>query len=441
MNFVPTKASVGVPAAGVLAGASILACAVIHAAAVQAHRNVPAEAWLFTAATVGQALLGALALFQWNRLVRAMIVISGLVITAGWLLSRTRGLPVFGVETVGMGDAVSSALQLVAAALAAFVPALGAPRKDPLKAVSAAAAFGVAAGFLAVPATLQHGDDEAESIGSISAVWGAHSHIHTAQAAAGLTGNGVVQSQPASCHPSADEVKKADSLVARTEIALQKFATPQAALDAGFVPLGFEPNGVYHYLNRDNMQSADALDPNKPESIVYGRQPDGALHPIGAMFMVDRKGVRGPKPGGCLMTWHSHGWPFARPGEQSVEMIHVWTIPVPGGPFAHESGPDYARIYLDKKPVGPEEVNLLLTEVFQKYEKKQLDQATISALSILALGTEESRCSATGKAAMEQLKVSANLQAQVCDPLLSMTVPGQDSGGLFTSLAQGLGRA
>jgi hypothetical protein len=429
----------GVPAAGILAGASLLACAVIHAAAVGAHRGVPVEAWLFTAATIGQALIGAAALFQWNRIVRVMIVGSSLVITAGWVISRTRGLPSFGVETVGMGDAVASALQLLAAALAAFVPALSGPRKDPLKAVSAAGAFAVAAAFLAVPATLQHGEDEAESIGSISAVWGAHSHIHSAQAAAGLTGNGVVQRQPASCHPSSGEVSKADSLVAKTELALQKYADPQAALEAGFVPLGFEPNGVYHYLNRENMQSADALDPNKPESIVYGRNPDGALHPIGAMFMVDRKGIHGPKPGGCLMTWHSHGWPFARPGEQSVEMIHVWTIPVPGGPFAHESGPDYARIYLNKKPVAAEEVNLLLTDVYQKFQRKQLDQPTISALSILALGTEQSRCSAAGRQAMKQLKVSENLQSQVCDPLLSMPVPGQDTGGLFASLAGGLG--
>jgi hypothetical protein len=437
----PARDRNGVPTGAVVAGAALLCCAAIHVAAVKAHSEVRTEVALFLAAAIGQALVGTLALFRWNRLVRALIIVSSLMITAGWLISRTRGLPTLGIETVGMGDAVSSALQLLAAALAAFVPAVSGPRREPLKAISMSAAFGLAAGFLAVPATLQHGKDDAESIGSISAVWGAHSHIHTAQAAAGLTGNGVVQSQPKSCHPTVDEVARADSLVAKTQIALQRFADPQAAIDAGFVPLGFEPNGVYHYLNRDNMQSGDALDPTKPESIVYGRQPDGSLHPIGAMFMVDRIGVHGPKPGGCLMTWHSHGWPFARPGEQSVEMIHVWTIPVPGGPFAHESGPDYARIYLDKKPVAAEEVNILLTDVYQRFQTKQLDQPTINALTILAIGTEKSRCSSAGKAAMTQLKVSTALQGQVCDPLLNQPVPGQDQGGLFASLAQGLNRS
>ncbi len=437
-NATPPIKSSGVPAAGVLAGASLLCCAAIHAVAVWSHRNVPTEARLFFAAAIGQLIIGTIACLRWNKVVRALIIVSSVVITTGWLLSRTRGLPVFGVETVGMGDAVSSALQMIAAVLAAFVPALSTPRRQPLRAFAGAGAVTLAAGFLAVPATLDHGHDENSFTGSISAVWGAHEHIHTSQAAAGLTGNGVVQDQPKSCHPTVNEVGAADTLVARTQIALQKYEDPQAALDAGFVPLGFEPNGVYHYLNRVNMVSDDELDPDKPESIVYGRQPDGSIHPIGVMFMASKIGEHGPKPGGCLMTWHSHGWPFAAPGQQSVEMVHVWTIPVPGGPFAHESGPDYARIYLNKTPVGPDEVNLLLEDAFTRYKANKLDPKMIGALSVLALGGADARCSAQGKSAMTTLRVSTALQEQVCDPLLSKPVPGADNGGLFRSLGRGV---
>jgi hypothetical protein len=428
----------GVPAAGVLAAAAVLCCAAIHFAAVKGHREIPKEAWLFGFAAVGQTVIGLLALVRWNKFIRALIVVSSLMITGGWLLSRTRGLPVFGTEEVGLGDATSAGLQIVAAALAGFVPALTKPRKDPIRAIAGAAALAVGAGFVAVPPTLKHGNEDASFAGSISAVWGAHEHIHTAQAAAGLTGNGVVQSQPTACHPTATQVRDADLLVAKTQMALQKYADPQTAIDEGFQPLGFEPNGVYHYLNRENMATEEALNPNKPESIVYGRQPDGSIHPIGVMFMVSEVGVHGPKPGGCLMTWHSHGWPFAQPGEQSVEMVHVWTVPVPGGPFAHESGPDYARIYLNKPPVGPDEINLLLEDAFKRYKTKTMDPKMISALGILAVANEKTRCGPTGKTAMTTLNVSAALQSQICDPLLNDPVPGADSGGLFASLGRGV---
>jgi hypothetical protein len=393
---------------------------------------------MFAFAAVGQAIVGLLALVRWTKPVRALIVLSSVAGTGVWIFSRMVGLPGSDIESVGLGDAIVGLLQMSAAAIAVFAPTGSTSRPRPLRSLSLGGAVAVFAAVIAIPATLDHGSEEALLSGSISAVWGSHGHLHSEQASAGLTGNGVVQDQPKSCRPTAKEVRDADVLVAKTTIALQRWADPNTAVADGFVPLGFEPNGVHHYLSQPNIAEPAALDPERPESIVYGRLPNGELRPIGAMFMVSKQGERGPRPGGCLMTWHTHGWPFAQPGKQSVEMVHVWTIPVPGGPFAHESGPDYARIYLGKPPVSPEEVNLLLEDLRIRFEQKKIDEVTMNAITVLALGTEESRCAAAGVTAMKVLKVSAALQSQVCDPLLNAPVPGSSRGGLFSSLSRGL---
>ena len=69
------------------------------------------------------------------------------------------------------------------------------------------------------------------------------------------------------------------------------------------------------------------------------------------MYMAGSATERGPRIGGCLTPWHRHGFPFARPGETSVEMMHVWTIGVPGGPYAEHVEGEYARIYLGVEPI------------------------------------------------------------------------------------------
>lgn len=393
---------------------------------------------MFAFAAVGQAIVGLLALVRWTKPMRALVVLSSVAGTGVWIYSRMVGLPGSDIESVGLGDAIVGLLQMSAAAIAVFAPTESTSRPRPLRSLSLGGAIAVFAAVIAIPATLDHGHQEELLSGSISAVWGSHGHIHSEQANAGLTGNGVVQDQPKACRPTAKEVRDADVLVAKTTIALQRWTDPNTAVADGFVPLGFEPNGVHHYLSQPNITEPAALDPDRPESIVYGRLPNGELRPIGAMFMVSKQGERGPRPGGCLMTWHTHGWPFAQPGKQSVEMVHVWTIPVPGGPFAHESGPDYARIYLGKPPVSPEEVNLLIEDLRVRFDKKQVDATTMNALTVLALGTEESRCAAAGITAMEVLNVSVALQSQVCDPLLNAPVPGSSRGGLFSSLSRGL---
>ena len=155
------------------------------------------------------------------------------------------------------------------------------------------------------------------------------------------------------------------------------------------------------------------------------------------MYMMPTKGVDGPRPGGCLMVWHTHGFPFARPGEESVQMVHVWTIPVPGGPFAHESGPDYARIYLRRTPVPADEINRLLLG-YLKPDGTIRDLTGPERLAAFQLATkQDTKCASTDHQSMTALGVSVNLQAQLCDPFFATPVPGAEGRGGLRALLGG----
>jgi hypothetical protein len=75
------------------------------------------------------------------------------------------------------------------------------------------------------------------------------------------------------------------------------------------------------------------LDPARPEGLLYGRTDHHGLVLIGAFYLME-PGEHGPQPGGCLTTWHTHNG-------NGIEMLHVWTVDMPGGPFANEWDPAY----------------------------------------------------------------------------------------------------
>jgi hypothetical protein len=104
------------------------------------------------------------------------------------------------------------------------------------------------------------------------------------------------------------------------------------------------------------MQGKYVLDPNHVQSLVYAFTPYGPVL-VAAMYLMPSVGDKGPMPGGCLTQWHAHTQPVHRrsggtisgfstdgvcpSGENPLltpEMLHVWQVPVPGGPLTH--GPD-----------------------------------------------------------------------------------------------------
>jgi len=111
-----------------------------------------------------------------------------------------------------------------------------------------------------------------------------------------------------------------------------------------------------HYVKHEFVFDDKILDPDRPEFLMYRKTPRGNLL-LGFMFFTRSLEEHGPQPGGSLAPWHYHPWngrgycaeggvlPFSRPdghgqcaeGEhvsRSAEMLHVWFVDHPLGPYA-----------------------------------------------------------------------------------------------------------
>ena len=154
--------------------------------------------------------------------------------------------------------------------------------------------------------------------------------------------------------PTAEEQAAADSLVAMTKRATARFADIRAAEADGFVqitPFSFYGVRVAHYGNPAYLADGRVLDPERPENLVYLKHDDGRLELLGVMYLAPIG--QGPAVGGPLTQWHVHDdlCTSTRPvavvpilptgtcpeGTSPIgyEMLHVWTVEHPDGPFSH----------------------------------------------------------------------------------------------------------
>ncbi len=111
-----------------------------------------------------------------------------------------------------------------------------------------------------------------------------------------------------------------------------------------------------HYYNRSFLFDDQILDPDRPEFLMYRDTPKGKLL-MGFMFYARSVDEVGPRPAGSLASWHFHPWGprgycaekgllvVSRPDydghcaqgvfvTRSAEMLHVWFVDHPLGPFA-----------------------------------------------------------------------------------------------------------
>jgi hypothetical protein len=128
----------------------------------------------------------------------------------------------------------------------------------------------------------------------------------------------------------------------------------------GFVPI--TPAGVLmHYGNKAWMADGHNADPTRPESLVYAFPKQGRPILLGAMFLAE-PGAPGPQVGGCATVWHDHTnlcladrggamvgvtgadgqCPAGSHNRVTSEMLHVWDLPLAGGPFS-EATPQQLR--------------------------------------------------------------------------------------------------
>jgi hypothetical protein len=172
-----------------------------------------------------------------------------------------------------------------------------------------------------------------------------------------------VSQYPPGAQPTPEQQEAADRLIEDCERAVQKHGWEdfEKARADGFKLL---TNDREHYYNAEYMSDDRVLDPERPEFLMYSSTPQGERL-TGFMFYVAEPMDRGLQIGGPLTVWHYHLFakpvcrlglmrrrdrrpqdllPLAEadergrcaigtPTQRGPEMIHVWLIGHPLGPF------------------------------------------------------------------------------------------------------------
>ncbi len=138
--------------------------------------------------------------------------------------------------------------------------------------------------------------------------------------------------------PTLEQKEAADELAARTKAGVAEYADLSVAEAAGYQPSSPSWRPITHYLNPAYQQDGEILDPDRPEALVYANASEGPIL-LGAMYVMPKPGNPGPRIGGCITQWHAHslyGW-------ETPEMMHVWTVDLPGGAFAELRPREFVR--------------------------------------------------------------------------------------------------
>jgi hypothetical protein len=169
---------------------------------------------------------------------------------------------------------------------------------------------------------------------------------------------GMQMAIPTTCDtaPTAAQQAAAVRLVDNSWQDASRFRSLAVATAAGYVPITPPGLSVVHYLNYQyylaTLRGGPVLNFAEPQSLVYANTPKGAVL-VAAMY-IDPDGTATPQPGGCLTQWHVHtnlcttalGFvvglktaanpvcPAGSTNHVSPPMMHVWFVPIPGGPTA-----------------------------------------------------------------------------------------------------------
>jgi hypothetical protein len=176
-------------------------------------------------------------------------------------------------------------------------------------------------------------------------------HDHTTLPAVGVTGA---------------QLQAAVTLIDETRAAVAKYMDLKAAIKAGYKPMEPPQFEIVHYVNSAYMNEADVLNPSHVQSLIYFNGKHGPVL-IGAMYIMPAIGDKGPEIGGQLTQWHHHdnlcfdrktgmvvafahdaffdngglsgSCPAGSSNRSTPEMLHVWVIDNPDGPFGADMNP------------------------------------------------------------------------------------------------------
>lgn len=184
----------------------------------------------------------------------------------------------------------------------------------------------------------------------------------------------MASSTPCTAKPTKAQQAAAVSLVNRSWNGAKKYQSLAAAKAAGYVAI--TPTGlpVVHYINPTylgyTLHGGRVLNTAEPQSLVYANTPKGAVL-AASMYISSPFKVRTPQPGGCLTQWHVHTnlclngisvvgivskadsqCPAGSANWVTPPMMHVWYIPIPGGPAAIDA-PDAQIVHAAEKVAAP----------------------------------------------------------------------------------------
>ncbi len=392
--------------AGYCLAIMIMAAAVIHFAI--AARYVE-QYWLFGASTLVVAWLqGMWAIAVIARpsrpVLRAGAVLNAAVLILYLITAATGdaiGRAPKGAGLSGFGDGLCAVLEAVAIAGCAWLlTAVASHQVRRQRLVIAPAATGVVTAVLLSTALAVAGPDSvASTTGSGTAASGTGSgpgmnmpgmpaaatiKLPTTSPAGDITmpspdmqmGDGMrmASSTPCVATPTARQQQAAVAMVDTSWKDSQKYRSLAAAKAAGYRAITPTGAPVVHYLSpsayRATVMGGPVLDYTDPQSLVYANTQKGAVL-VAAMYITSPGGPT-PQPGGCLTQWHVHtnlcltsglhvvgavgdGNSTCPPGSRNrvtPPMIHIWFVPVPGGPTAVDA-PDRQVVQAAEQVTAP----------------------------------------------------------------------------------------
>jgi hypothetical protein len=198
-----------------------------------------------------------------------------------------------------------------------------------------------------------------EATPSSPSVASGHTHEHLARTQAGV----IMRPWPGSAHPTVEQQQAAGKLAASTASSVERFGRIEDALKAGYKwPLGKHTGPDVHLENEAYKEDGRTLDPERPEMLVYAVDGGKAVL-LGVVYVMDVAGEAGPAPGGPITRWHAHnlcvslmppgvgivtpygGCPALSLTGTIPEMMHVWVVKNPAGPFAEGIDRPWALAY------------------------------------------------------------------------------------------------
>ncbi len=359
--------------AGGLAALSAGAAAIHFAVTFEHFSEYVLYGVFFLIIAWAQLIWAAVVVWRPSRLWLWLGIAGNALILVVYLASRSTGLPIgpdkVTTERVGGLDVVCALLEV--ALIAGCAALLWRPSLAD-RPVRRRGAFAATATLLAVPAVVIAATTAVMTpgwagpegpAGMASGSPGSGSSASSASSASsGMGDMGFTSGLPdmkmygSTAPPTAAQVIAAGQLIKETDASLARYQNASAALAAGFTYI-LRTNGEEHLLYDGSNPGYAGLNPQDPSSLVYAiNVPHHAPILLGAMY-IEQDNTNGPQVGGSLTRWHSHltvcdnskptiaGFgvqlrgtcnPATWTDRYTEQMLHVWVVPYPGGPFSDD---------------------------------------------------------------------------------------------------------